>query len=83
MARARGGGPSLAGDALLSLSPPEDAQIVLQQALTQQSRLRESEVADVVVNTHGETSEAVTHLIRTSLETRASLRAEHESPGEP
>lgn len=82
MARARGGGPSLAGDALLSLSP-EDAQIVLQQALTQQSRLRESEVADVVVNTHGETSEAVTHLIRTSLETRASLRAEHESPGEP
>lgn len=82
MARARGGGPSLAGDALLSLSP-EDAQIVLQQALTQQSRLRESEVADVVVNTHGETSEAVTHLIRTSLETRASLRAEQESPGEP
>ena len=59
LARARGGGPALAGDALVGLSAGE-AETVLHRALAQQSRLQEAELSDFVLDTAGQSADTST-----------------------
>lgn len=66
MARTLGVGPTLAGDSLVGLSA-KDAETVLQHALAQQSHLQQLEIADIVLDTEGESPEVVTQLIGISL----------------
>ncbi len=67
LARTLGGGPPLAGDALVGLSA-DDAETVLQHSLAQQSHLEEMKIADVILDTEGESPEAVTQLLVTLLD---------------
>lgn len=67
LARTRGGGPPLAGDALVGLSAG-DAEAVLQHALAQQSHLQDLKLADIILDTEGKSPQVVTQLLRTSLD---------------
>lgn len=67
LARTSGGGPQLAGDALVGLSA-DDAETVLQDSLAQQSHLEDLEIADVVFDIAGESPEDVTQLLLTLLD---------------
>ena len=67
LARTRGGGPMLAGDALVGLTA-EDAEIVLHDALTQQGRLELVTFADITLDTAGMSPEAVTQSVRTAFD---------------
>jgi hypothetical protein len=66
LARTRGGGPMLAGDALVGLNAG-DAEIVLQDALAQQGRLEKVRFADIALNTAEKSPEAVTESVKTAL----------------
>lgn len=72
MARTRGGGPMLAGDALLGLTA-DKAEIVLHEALTQQSRLDRVDPADVTLETADRSPEAVTHSARAAFDRLTSV----------
>ena len=63
LARTRGGGPPLAGDALVGLAV-EDAEIVLQHSLAQQGHLEELDFADITLDTAEESPEVVTQSVR-------------------
>ena len=67
LARTRGGGPMLAGDALVGLAA-EDADIVLHDALTQQGRLDKVEFADLTVDTADKSPEAVTQSLKNAFD---------------
>lgn len=78
-ARGRAGGPALAGDALIGLSA-DAAQTVLAASLTQQARLERAGVGDVILDTSGETAQAMSQLLATAVD---GWFAEHgaENPG--
>jgi len=67
LARTRGGGPMLAGDALVGLTA-EDAEIVLHDALIQQDRLDEAELADVTLDTADKSAGTVTRSARAAFD---------------
>lgn len=67
LARTSGGGPQLAGDALVGLSA-DDAETVLEDSLAQQSHPEDLEIADVVLDIEGESPEDVTQLLLTLLD---------------
>ena len=62
LARTRGGGPALAGAALVGLSTGE-AETVRQRALAQQSRLQKVELSDFVLDTAGQSPGMSTQLL--------------------
>jgi adenylylsulfate kinase-like enzyme len=65
--RVRGGGPALAGDALIGVSD-EEAQSALDRALAQQAHLDETSVADVTVDTTDLDPAAAVHRLISSLQ---------------
>lgn len=67
LARTRGGGPMLAGDALVGLTA-EKAEIVLHDALLQQSQLDQADLADITLETADRSAEAVTQSARAALD---------------
>lgn len=73
LARTRGGGPMLAGDALLGLTA-EQAEILLDDALLQQSRLDREDLADVALQTADRSAQELIRSARAVLDrpTRAT-----------
>lgn len=79
LVRTRGGGPMLAGDALVGLTA-EDAEIVLRDALTQQRRLEKVESADITLDTAEKSPEAVTQSVKTAFDRLSDAAPEASTP---
>lgn len=79
LARTRGGGPMLAGDALVGLTA-EDADIVLHDALTQQGRPEKVESADITLDTAEKSPEAVTKSVKTAFDRLCDAAPEASTP---
>lgn len=67
LARARGGGPMLAGDTLLGLTA-DKAEVVLQAALTKQVQPETADIADLFLDTTDEGTEAAARSARTAFD---------------
>lgn len=80
LARARGGGPELAGDALVGL-PADRTETVLHDALLQQDRLDRVELADVTLETSGEGADAVTRSAGSAFDRLSRGRSGPSAPG--
>lgn len=74
LARAVGGGPALAGDALLGLGADE-AAVVLHEALIDQARLETADVADFTLDTAHTSADAVVRLVKSGWDTRTAPTA--------
>lgn len=79
LARTRGGGPMLAGDALVGLTA-EKAEIVLHDALLQQSRLDQADPADITLETADGSAEAVTRSARAAFDRLSGAAPEASTP---
>jgi len=79
LARTRGGGPMLAGDALLGLTA-EDADFVLHDALIQQGRLETGQLADVTLETADKSPDVITQSARAAFDRLSGPAPEASTP---